>query len=78
LPFLSAASAALVLAELFKLHLPAVGSMPNEIAADLKTGLPAVVALRRQADPDCRGCRMSRSDLWLERGGRGKYRKLSD
>jgi hypothetical protein len=77
LPFLSAASAALVLAELGKLRMQNVATLPNDVAADLKTGLPAVIATMRRPDDNCRGCRTLRSELWDGRGGRGRYRMLS-
>ena len=77
LPFLSAASAALVLAELLKLQLPDIASLPNDVAADLKTGLPAVVALNRSIGRGCRGCGIMKSDIWYQRGGRGRYAFLS-
>jgi hypothetical protein len=78
LPFLSAASASLVLAELLKLGLPGVVKLPNDIGADLRYGLPAVVSLTRFANTGCRGCRASLSKLWLERGGRGRYHSYSE
>lgn len=77
LPFLSVASAALVFAELLKVALPDVQHLPNEVSADLKTGLAAVVSLKRLANPNCRGCRILQSDLWQKRGGRGRYSRLS-
>lgn len=77
LPFLSAASAALALAEILKLEIPGVENLPNDISADLKTGLPAIVAVNRFSDLTCRGCRILRSDLWHERGGKGLYSSLS-
>lgn len=78
LPFLSAASASLVLAELGKLRLPGVDTLPNDIGADLKTGIPAIIATKRRPDDNCRGCRLVRSDLWDRRGGRGRHRMLSE
>lgn len=77
LPFLSAASASLVLAELVKLNSPKVVHLPNDVSADLKTGLPAVVNLIRPAKSDCRGCRAASTKLWEMRGGRGRYRRYS-
>ncbi|MCA1568286.1 MAG: ThiF family adenylyltransferase [Acidobacteria bacterium] len=78
LPFLSAASASLVLAELSKLDSPEVLKLPNDIAADLRYGLPAVMALTRLANQACRGCRAAASKLWERRGGRGRYRPYSE
>lgn len=77
LPFLSAASASLVLAELFKLDLLNVRTFPNDVAADLKTGLPAVIATTRLADENCNGCRILGLPGWVRKGGRGRYRGLS-
>ncbi len=77
LPFLSAASAALVLAELIKLSSPEVIYLPNDISADLKTGLPAVVNLTRSANNGCRGCKATSSKLWELRGGRSRYSNYS-
>jgi hypothetical protein len=86
LPFLSAASAALVLAEMLKLSLsdnvPTMSDevvfLPNDVAADLRYGLPAVVALKRISSLLCRGCRVANYSAWEARGGRGRYRALSD
>lgn len=78
LPFLSAASASLVLAELMKLDSPEVLRLPNDVAADLRYGLPAVMALTRLANQACRGCRAAASKLWESRGGRGRYRSYSE
>lgn len=85
LPFLSAASAALVLAEMMKLSLCEGGyswsgevlSLPNDVAADLRFGLPAVIALKRITNPTCRGCCAANSPAWEAWGGRGRYRLLS-
>lgn len=78
LPFLSAASASLVLAELVKLSSPEVVRLPNDVAADLRYGLPAVMSLTRLASNACRGCRAAASKLWESRGGRGRYRLYSE
>ena len=86
LPFLSAASAALVLAEMLKLSLTAdvpamsdeVVSLPNDVAADLRYGLPAVVALKRISRLSCRGCGVANYSAWETRGGRGRYHALSE
>jgi len=77
LPFLSAASASLVLAELIKLNFGDVRSLPNDVGADLRTGLRAVVGLRRRATEDCRGCNFLRSQAWVNFGGRGRFAHLS-
>lgn len=77
LPFLSAAAAALVLAELLKLNSPEVVHLPNDVSADLKTGLPAVVNLIRPANHNCRGCRATKSKFWEQRGGRSRYSRYS-
>jgi hypothetical protein len=45
LPFLSAAAAALVVAEINKLGLPGVAGLPNSVHADFRFGLPAVMSL---------------------------------
>ena len=73
LPFLSAASASLVLAELVKLNSPASTQLPNDVTADLRYGLPAVIALKRAANNNCRGCRAVNLAAWEKRGGRGSY-----
>jgi len=86
LPFLSAASAALLLAETIKLsvslshpHLAdAISRDGNEIAADLRFGLFAVTPLKRLHNESCRGCRASETEKWLELGGRSRYRFLSE
>jgi hypothetical protein len=85
LPFLSAASAAVVLAEMLKLNLTSndpsladeITDQPNDVAADLRYGLPAVVALKRVASLDCRGCKAVLYPSWEAKGGSGKYRLLS-
>jgi hypothetical protein len=77
LPFLSVAAAALTLGELLKLPAEAVGTLPNDVAADLRLGLPGVIALLRRASPECRGCRASLSPLWDHRGGRGRHASLT-
>jgi len=85
LPFLSAASAALLLAEIIKLsvslshpHLAeTVAKGSNEIAADLRFGLFAVTPLKRLRNELCQGCRASATGRWNELGGRGRYRFLS-
>jgi hypothetical protein len=78
LPFLSAASASLVLAELVKLSSPASIQLPNDVSADLRYGLPALMSLTRLSNPVCRGCRASFSTRWADRGGRGKYSSYSE
>lgn len=80
LPFLSTASAALLLASLLQLQagFECEGiEGANDIAADLAAGLPAVVALLRRPTPECRGCRAVRSPLWMTRGGRGRFARYS-
>jgi hypothetical protein len=78
LPFLSAASASLVLAELVKLSSRSSIQLPNDVSADLRYGLPALVQLTRLANPSCRGCRATLSKRWADRGGRGKYSSYSE
>lgn len=78
LPFLSAASAALVLAELLKIGAHEYPGLPNDVSADLRYGLPAVVAVTRVPTEGCEGCRASRSKLWESRGGAGRYRPYSE
>ncbi len=77
LPFLSAASASLVLAELIKLNSPKIIYLPNDVSADLITGLPAVVKLIRPANNNCRGCKAATTKLWELRGGRSRYFRYS-
>lgn len=78
LPFLSSASAALVMAMLMQLESgrDAVG-LPNQTSVDLSAGLPAVVALQRGPTDGCRGCKVMKSNAWDQRGGRGRYATLS-
>ena len=86
LPFLSTASAALLLAEIIKLNVSlnyvhlaeSISEAGNEIAVDLRFGLFAVTPLKRVHNESCRGCRASVSDKWLELGGRSRYRFLSE
>jgi hypothetical protein len=77
LPFLSTASAALVAVELIKLNLPNVGSLPNSVSADFATGLRSLIAVSFGPTEGCRGCEMASLPLWNERGGRGRYARLS-
>jgi hypothetical protein len=77
LPFLSAASASLVLAELVKLNSLASTQLPNDVSADLRYGLPAVIALKRHASRNCRGCRAVNLAAWEKRGGRSRFRHYS-
>jgi hypothetical protein len=79
LPFLSTASAALVLANFLKLAASTgteLGS--NDVAADLTVGLPAVIGVHRTPTLECRGCRFLRSRSWETMGGRGKFASLSE
>lgn len=79
LPFLSTASAALLLSFYMRLGMTQFGELgANDVAADLSTGIPAVIGLQRPPSAECRGCRMLRSPLWRERGGRGRFAALSD
>jgi ThiF family protein len=78
LPFLSTASAALVLA--FYLQLQSGGpvrELVNDISVDLGVGLPVVLGLTRQPTVGCRGCQALQSAAWLKRGGRGRFAELS-
>ncbi len=77
LPFLSAASAALVALELLKLRFPMARLLPNAVCADFRNGLPFVVAQRFGPTANCGGCLMASHPLWNERGGRGRYAGLS-
>lgn len=86
LPFLSAASAALLLAEIIKLGVSVnnsqlareISESGNEISADLRFGLFTVMHLKRLSNKTCHGCRASITQKWLELGGRSRYRFLSD
>jgi hypothetical protein len=86
LPFLSAASAALLLAEVLKLSVTLTHSHfadlisegYNETAVDLRFGLNAIMFLKRVANETCRGCRVGNSIKWLDFGGRSRYRLLSE
>lgn len=73
LPFLSVAAAALVVAELMKLSFPRVREFANDVSADLRVGLPAVVATHRLADPSCRGCQALEMAAWESLGGQSRY-----
>jgi hypothetical protein len=77
LPFLSAAAAALVAAEITKLGSEEVVQLPNLVSADLRIGLSAVIAATRFADLGCRGCRAAHLPAWEQAGGRGRYASLS-
>lgn len=86
LPFLSAASTALLLAEIIKLNISlsrvhlaeSISKAGNEVAVDLRFGLFAVTPIKRVHNESCRGCRASASEKWLEFGGRSRYRFLSE
>lgn len=86
LPFLSAASAALLLAEIIKLSVAYADSRfaetvvkgNNEIAADLRFGLFTVTSLKRVRNESCRGCRANAANKWFELGGRSRYRFLTE
>ncbi|MDB4913705.1 MAG: hypothetical protein JWM95_1349 [Gemmatimonadetes bacterium] len=79
LPFLSTASAALVMAMLMQLQSgEAAVALPNHASVDLSAGLPALVTLQRGATEGCRGCKVMRSSTWDRRGGRGRYAALSE
>ena len=67
LPFLSAASAALVLAELWKVRSGCTGGLPNDVSADLLTGLPGLVTVHRRLNPACPGCRAAALPQLLRR-----------
>jgi hypothetical protein len=79
LPFLSAAAAALILSACTQLAVggPEVAASPNEVSADLGSGLPTVLALKRLSSLGCRGCRALMSEEWQRRGGRGKFARYS-
>jgi ThiF family protein len=77
LPFLSTVAAALIAAELMKLKMPEVLELPNAIEGDFRYGLPTVLRMFREATLGCPGCAMAKDDLWLKRGGRGRYAYLS-
>lgn len=74
LPFLSVAAAALALAERIKLDAgPSILDLPNQVTADLSVGLPAVVALTRRSNTECRGCKAAQTNAWVQRRGRSRY-----
>jgi hypothetical protein len=77
LPFLSAASAALVAAELLKLEHSNVSDLPNMLSADFRFGLSSVVAVSVGPTDGCAGCQIAALPLWFERGGRSRYAHLS-
>lgn len=78
LPFLSTVAASLVAAELMKLSLPGAGVQPNAVQADFRRGLPTVLAMTRVPTANCPGCQMAHMEVWERRGGRGRYRGLSE
>lgn len=74
LPFLSAAAAAIVLAERMKLDAgPSALDLPNHVTSDLSIGLPAIVTLTLRPTAECRGCKAAQSNAWAHRRGRGRY-----
>lgn len=73
LPFLSVAAAALIVAELMKLSSECLPELPNDVSADFRVGLPAVVATHRVHDSSCRGCRALDLAAWEQFGGRGRF-----
>lgn len=75
LPFLSAAAAALVLAERIKLDAgPAMVTLTNDLSVDLGIGLPVVQVLNRRPATGCRGCRAGQTDSWAKsNAGKGRY-----
>jgi len=77
LPFLSVAASALVLAEFERLSSGVVLQTSNDISADFQYGLPAVLALKRKYNQNCRGCRAAQIPLWKLRGGTSCYTFLS-
>ena len=76
LPFLSTIAAALIATELLKLPFPNASSLPNAVQADLRIGLPAVVAALLGPTAGCRGCEMAQLPLWLQRGGRSRFASM--
>lgn len=78
LPFLSTVAAALIAAELMKLRTPGVIDLPNAVEVDFRYGLPTVLRMFRAVTPGCPGCAMAMDDLWLKRGGRGRYASFSE
>jgi len=77
LPFLSTAAGSLVLAEFLKFSRHPSTASPNEISADLRYGLPAVMTLHRLTGKSCRGCQAMVSPIWCQRGGLGRFHFLS-
>jgi hypothetical protein len=77
LPFLSAASAALIASELLKLDYPSAPSLPNAVYADFRFGLPAVVATLIRRSVVCPGCQVATLPLWSKRGGLSRYASFS-
>jgi hypothetical protein len=77
LPFLSTASAALVVAMQMQLEIGDATQLANQVSVDLGVGMPALITLRRGPTEGCRGCKVMRSTAWEGRGGRGRYRGLS-
>jgi hypothetical protein len=78
LPFLSTASAALVLSLLLQLEYGREAlQLPNSLSADLSAGLPALIALHRGPTAGCRGCQIVFSSEWNRRGGRGRFAALT-
>lgn len=77
LPFLSTASAALVMAMVMQLENLGAAELPNHVSADLGAGLPAIISVLRGPTEGCRGCKAMLSNEWANRGGRGRYASLT-
>jgi hypothetical protein len=78
LPFLSTASAALLVASYLQLQCGIESvQLPNAVSADLGFGLPSVVAVTRGPTRECRGCRAANASMWTQRGGRGRFATYS-
>ena len=79
LPFLSAAAAALVIAELFKLEFTGYPALPNYVQVNLAGTLEEVVARQLPRNPACSSCgRSALRSTWANLNGRSRYAELVD
>lgn len=78
LPFLSAATAALVVGELLKLELPGYRNEANYVEANLWGAMEDVLSLRRASKPRCSVCGRQSRAMWRRWNGATRYAFLSN
>ncbi len=79
LPFLSAAAAALVIAELFKLELSGYSALPNYVQVNLAGTLEEPIARSLPRHTACSSCdRPALRTIWAEMNGASRYSGLVD